>query len=311
MVCRFASLAALALAQASAVFLKAVSWHQHEEQPMSYGHPAWLNECRSIYLDVGANMGVQVRKLFEPEQYPGADIAKAFDRIFGPAMMRRAASETSGICALGVEPNPEHSARLQSIEEAYASRGWNVHFYPFAAWGGEGHLGFNMTGRRDNVEDGTNVDAHLNSQGSATLEADYMVRTIDFADFVSTLPLGTVKLMKMDVEGAEYETLASMLHRSVLCSDRVAEAFIEVHPWGEVTEWVNPLGGEPFTNVHPRSFAAIEQRLGELSASNCCGESSVTHFSELDDETYTTDVDDNFANLASLGHGKVFERAQL
>lgn len=33
-----------------------------------------LNGCRHVYIDVGSNMGVQIRKLFEPERYPKAEV---------------------------------------------------------------------------------------------------------------------------------------------------------------------------------------------------------------------------------------------
>ena len=32
------------------------------------------------------------------------------------------------ICAVGFEPNPNHAATLQEIEESYAKCGWRAHF---------------------------------------------------------------------------------------------------------------------------------------------------------------------------------------
>ena len=34
------------------------------------------DDCWHVYLDVGTNIGVQIRKLFEPERYPGAERKK-------------------------------------------------------------------------------------------------------------------------------------------------------------------------------------------------------------------------------------------
>ena len=31
------------------------------------GSPSWLCKCKRIYKDVGSNIGVQVRKFYEPE----------------------------------------------------------------------------------------------------------------------------------------------------------------------------------------------------------------------------------------------------
>ena len=39
--------------------------------------------CDSVYLDVGTNIGVQLRKLYEPHKYPGAPVLRIFDEVFG------------------------------------------------------------------------------------------------------------------------------------------------------------------------------------------------------------------------------------
>ena len=70
----------------------------------------FLDGCRFVYLDVGTNIGVQIRKLFEPELYPNAKIHKIFDRYFGDMKQRI----RSGVCAVGFEPNPNHTSYLQS-----------------------------------------------------------------------------------------------------------------------------------------------------------------------------------------------------
>merc|ERR1719223_2219817 len=90
----------------------------------SYGHPSWLSSCRHIFLDVGSNRGVQVRKFFEPHKYPKAKLPKEFDAAFGAPPLRTAPAESSGLCVLGLEPNPEHMERLKAIESAYEGRGW-------------------------------------------------------------------------------------------------------------------------------------------------------------------------------------------
>ena len=39
--------------------------------------------CRSVYLDVGTSIGTQIRKLYEPELFPGAYVLPHFNRQFG------------------------------------------------------------------------------------------------------------------------------------------------------------------------------------------------------------------------------------
>ena len=65
--------------------------------------------CYHVYLDVGSNIGVQIRKLFEPHLYRrGAKILGHFEDALGPWKERN----QSSICAMGFEPNPQHTKRL-------------------------------------------------------------------------------------------------------------------------------------------------------------------------------------------------------
>ena len=68
-----------------------------------------LDGCKYVYLDVGTNVGIQIRKLFEPDLYPNASIHQVFDRYFGNIEKRT----RDGICAVGFEPNPSHTTILK------------------------------------------------------------------------------------------------------------------------------------------------------------------------------------------------------
>ena len=43
----------------------------------------FLDGCYHVYLDVGSNIGVQVRKLFQPKEYPNAPALEVFKKSFG------------------------------------------------------------------------------------------------------------------------------------------------------------------------------------------------------------------------------------
>ena len=118
----------------------------------TYGSPSWLSKCKRIYMDVGSNIGVQVRKFYEPEKYGDAPIIKLFDQQFGNAQERRRPGVENELCVLGMEPSPQLRPRLQKLEEAYQKRGWMVHIYPFAAFVEEKEMEFEM---RDGVGSGT------------------------------------------------------------------------------------------------------------------------------------------------------------
>ena len=71
----------------------------------------------------------QVRKLFEPERYPGALMLGPFTAMFGAVDARRRST-----CALGLEANARHARRLRDVERAHVARGWRTRFLvPVAA----------------------------------------------------------------------------------------------------------------------------------------------------------------------------------
>jgi hypothetical protein len=109
--------------------------------------------CHSMYLDIGSNIGVQIRKLFEPHLYAGKDpdmwaFAKRFGLLKEPTKAQRAAgfktgrefwdttapvlpifdeyfgpAPRCGVCAIGVEPNPRLSARHAKAQAALRQAG--------------------------------------------------------------------------------------------------------------------------------------------------------------------------------------------
>lgn len=91
-------------------------------------HGTWSHEiskllhtqrCDDIFIDVGTNQGVQIRKLFEPHRYSGAPLLPIFEEFFGAAPRCR-------VCALGFEPNPAHSPVLDELEQRLGAAGARV-----------------------------------------------------------------------------------------------------------------------------------------------------------------------------------------
>ena len=75
--------------------------------------------CQHAYLDLGANIGVQIRKLYQAELYPRAPALSLFNASFGPPPRCR-------VCSIGVEPNPRHATRLSQLMERYQRAGVGV-----------------------------------------------------------------------------------------------------------------------------------------------------------------------------------------
>lgn len=264
----------------------------------AYDHPSWLPSCGAIFLDVGSNIGVQIRKFYEPERYVDAPAIELFDRVFGSNAERLRRKD---ICALGLEPNPKHHGRLEELQANATARGWRVHFYPYAAWKAEGTMTLNMhleSTEKSHLFWDAALDENCTSSCKERNGAE--VRTVDLAAFIASLPAKSVKLMKLDIEGAEYETVSRMLQARVLCKGIVDEAFIETHVWGDTSSWNDD-----------RTYDSLEKRVHGASCEGSDLSGLPTTMVQMDDESYMYDdgrKDDRpstgpFAKLAQFFSG--------
>ena len=113
-------------------------------KPNIYGKlPHWLPGCEKNFLDLGANIGVTIQKLFEPEKYAKSPMIDFFFKTFRYEWLQVSMIWfPRRLCALGFEPNPKHRARLQKLQVEYSRKNWNVHFFPFAVSNGNGNITF-------------------------------------------------------------------------------------------------------------------------------------------------------------------------
>lgn len=185
-----------------------------------------LSGCCHVYLDVGSNIGVQIRKLFEPTKYPGYKVASTFNKHFGAL----GSSRQKNVCALGLEANPRHAPRLAEIAAAYNARGWRTHFLaPVAASVANGKVTF-YPGPVDHDSGGGGRGGNATQWWGSTVANKYnrekgsappvTVPRVNLADLVQRSILGRAKpagctsprvVMKIDIEGGEFDVLPHML----------------------------------------------------------------------------------------------------
>lgn len=228
------------------------------------------HECTSAYIDVGSNIGVQIRKLYEPQKYNGFDpkmkdlaerfglleeptegelelglvkgqafwnttsaVLPIFDEYFG-------AAPRCGVCAIGVEPNPKHTSRLNDLQASLRAAGAPVLWlHQTAADIADGFttLNVNAGGGMDINDVGMTVKAVAGGTFSRPKEGnEVVVATIDLSRLIWTVR-GELKgniadgeakvVMKLDIEGAEYRVVPHLLNRDALCA--VDLVFLEWH----------------------------------------------------------------------------------
>ena len=145
-----------------------------------------LDGCYHVYLDVGSNIGVQIRKLFEPEKYPNATVLQIFDKNFGSINERQHEySENGGIvCAIGFEPNPRHTEYLKQIESSYNQCGWRVLFLTETAVSDHNGIGKFYSKGKGYLELGAGILPPV--KGRPHKKVDLITFSVEREDFCNT-----------------------------------------------------------------------------------------------------------------------------
>ena len=186
---------------------------------------AELDGCRSgIFLDVGSNIGMHARFLFEPQYYPHSTFTQIFDEHFGSAGNR------SDVCAVAFEPNPRQQPRFERLAAAYATHGWRVIHSPHGVSDAPGVMAFYHNDGPDNAHE----EWQFSSQPLANATSRVDVRTLDLARFLRLLAQRVPSrpgalVIKMDIEASEYAVLPRLVSSGTLCN-HVDFITVEFHP---------------------------------------------------------------------------------
>lgn len=188
---------------------------------------------RHIYLDLGTNIGVQIRKLYEPELYPNAGVHEFFDEWF-----EKVGDRKNTVCAYGFEPDPSHSQRLKEIEAVYRSRGFCVRIFTQTAIGTRDTM-VTLYQDKDIKHQRWSSSVVMSRNMDLSSRSSYNVNSINASRLVESVSerccwddtFPTRKkpaiVMKMDIEGAEYEVIPQLIKTGMIC--RIDLIFVEWH----------------------------------------------------------------------------------
>lgn len=126
--------------------------------------------------------------------------------------------EKSGLTSYGVDPTKKHKTFLKEIEDKYAGR---FHHVEVAVSRENAACIFHET--QDN-ESGSLLSDHQNILHDKVIT--YPVVTKNIQTLISDLKLQQVDLLKIDIEGAEYELLSTATEGTF---NHVKQIFIEFH----------------------------------------------------------------------------------
>ena len=242
----------------------------------------FLNEhsCQKVFFDVGANIGVQYRKLAEPDKYPSAPILSRFNELFR-------APPWCSVCTISFEANPLHTPRLKALqskmETAKAPPLFVIHAAASDADLGaakfllQGHQGdFSRHQRTRRLM----LSASLAS-GGAAYASNLTVPTVDLARVVHVVAAARPRrvYMKLDVEGDEAKILLHLIKTQALCA--IDQIDVEWH--SNAPHWMDAR--EPSTQLASNASAKVRRLLQTTLPFPGCK----TKLTTLDDETYYRD----------------------
>merc|ERR1719483_520719 len=93
------------------------------EQMVEEDNP--LDGCLHVFIDLGSNRGLQIRKLYEPHTFPLAPIQPVYQKFFGKPEDRN----LQEICSVSFEPNSKHTAHLKNLAASYSTCGIKMLVY--------------------------------------------------------------------------------------------------------------------------------------------------------------------------------------
>jgi len=195
------------------------------EEKAQFTNP--LDGCRHVYLDMGTNTGIQIRKLYEPSLFPDAYVFPVFDKYFGPPTTR----DRQSICSVGWEPNPEFTEDLTKLENSYKKCGWKVLIHK--------EMGVDT---KNSVSRFSRIDGQAAALAGRFISENEMfddaveIKSMWLAEFINKVVAkrkrpdhleGSV-LMKLDVEGKELDIMPDLIVSGAI--QHIDAIYVEYHP---------------------------------------------------------------------------------
>lgn len=254
-----------------------------------------LDGCYHVFLDLGANIGVHARFLFEPQKYQIKrntsfhPYLEVMDAVFG------ADRDLNSTCAVEFEPNPRHRSRHLALQEAYLSQGWRYIYAPFGVGNASGSIAFyrnaEVGGWRKKAWWGDrNEDWTFSTTRMTPSETPIMVPVVDIGAFLQRVGMRALDLrhtgkqqsfaprvlVKMDIEGEEVRVLPHLLAapERILCKT-VDALSIEFH---------SRLGGA--FSLNRLKDADLDEQMRRETQDSSCRFKSYLH---ADDESFVHD----------------------
>ncbi|CAL6339321.1 unnamed protein product [Bathycoccus prasinos] len=186
-------------------------------------YSSWFESCAHVLLDLGANRGDTILRWFTEERFTGRARDSSLDRLYS-------LKQRQNFCVLSFEPNLMFSSVLKQVEKSMNDRGFKSKVILGAAVSDKFSKSVVYLDESSTHAYGTSLlaDKKVNFAGQLhPLGRNQSVNLIDFAAILKAIPNGVDTVVKMDIEGGEYEVLRSVISSGWAC--RIDLLIIEFH----------------------------------------------------------------------------------
>lgn len=141
------------------------------------------------------------------------DVGCSYEADFSLYMIER-----HGLQAYGVDPTRKHRKKLEKLEQHYKG---NFHHLPVAIGAFDGSIKFHESVQN---ESGSILFDHFNIQRDEVVE--YEVEIVGLKTLLTRIGVDHVAILKLDLEGAEYDLLENLKCDETSAFDQI---FVEFH----------------------------------------------------------------------------------
>lgn len=183
----------------------------------------WFHKCDKILFDLGANRGDTILRWFTEPNYNGRAKSSQIDLIY-------TFEQRKEFCVLSFEPNAKFNSGLLKIEKEMNKKGFKSKVKTETA---VSNKFANSMMYIDNISTnsyGSSLlkDKKVNFNGKyLSLGTSLPVRLVNFTALLDSVPHNVEVVVKMDIEGGEYELLRSLISSGLAC--RINVLLIEFH----------------------------------------------------------------------------------
>ncbi len=180
-------------------------------------------KCQHIFLDVGANVGINAHFLYNGSAFPKSlKMVPLMDQVFG--------RDRSHVCYRGFEPNMNHIGRHVSLRHNFSDKDMVIYNSPVGISNSSITFYYKNTEMEKKHNEWGFSSSQVDHRGKSVNLTAVNLTQIDFPSWLNALePKDARILMKLDVEGSEFELLTSLLFRGQLCN-RIHTMTLEWHP---------------------------------------------------------------------------------